>query len=70
MEEEYKYENYKDKIKDTCAMCGGHIDKTWESYLQRGNYCATCNAKCQVNSKTLEGKKFRKKALASFNISE
>ena len=70
MEEEYKYEDFKDKIKDICAMCLNPIDNSWESYLQRGNYCTTCNAKCQVNSKTMESKQFRKKTLDSFNLTK
>jgi hypothetical protein len=43
-------ENYKQNFKDKCAMCGCKISDTWEHYKVSGNYCGSCNSKCQKNA--------------------
>lgn len=42
-DDEYRYEDYKDKIKDVCFACGAHIPGTWDYYLKNGNCCQECN---------------------------
>lgn len=40
------FENYKDKIKDSCAWCGKLIEPRFELYLLWGNACQECSAHC------------------------
>ena len=46
-----KYEDYKNKILNICAVCQKNFVNSWEQYKERGNYCSPCNAKCNALSK-------------------
>ena len=36
-------EDYEDKVKDVCFICGHHIKKSLERYMESGNICVVCN---------------------------
>ena len=42
-----EYHQYKDKIKEICAICGCQFENNWEHYKMKGNICQDCNLRCQ-----------------------
>jgi len=47
MDEEFRYEDYKQWVKDKCIGCGAKIHNPWENYLARGNWCPNCSSKTE-----------------------
>ena len=43
VKEQEKPEDYSDKVKDVCFICGHHIKKSLERYMKSGNTCVVCN---------------------------
>ena len=44
----YDYEDFKNKIKDKCVICGYGIPVTWMRYLTYGNFCSICDNIAEV----------------------
>lgn len=38
-------------IKDYCVLCGRTIAKDADRYIERGNYCAECDANIEKNAR-------------------
>jgi len=38
-------------VKNWCVMCGNEMKIDYRRYLQSGNYCGSCSAKCQKGAK-------------------
>lgn len=38
--------NVTSRIKENCVVCGEKIGKSYNNYINRGNYCIPCSGKC------------------------
>lgn len=47
----YKQMKLSKYVKDRCVMCQHALPDNVANYIERGNYCGSCNALCEQQSK-------------------